>query len=264
MQREGENYSFSYGRLLLGFCAQTVKESSCNTGDLGSIPGSGRSFGEGNGNPLQHSCLENSTDREAEWATSLVGTELTRLSDSLTHTHTHIHTHTPRKGSDSTDWEMGVGSGRGGTGQVKRAGKERPKLPPLFPPTPPAQKLVILSVCPPQASQNHLYPCHLTSQFAPPSDVSVSSPLSGMGSNKVFAQGFLLLADEDRHNQPSGSKPSRCPAKSPLLHKHHSAWPHQITQLSTLPALSLLWASAYVGPAAWEAFSSCFHPPNAS
>ena len=91
MQREGENYSFSYGRLLLGFCAQTVKESSCNTGGLGSIPGSGRSFGEGNGNPFQHSCLENSTDREAEWATSLVGTELTRLSDSLTHTHTHTH-----------------------------------------------------------------------------------------------------------------------------------------------------------------------------
>ena len=54
MQREGENYSFSYGRLLLGFCARTVKESSCNTGDLGSILGSGRSFGEGNGNPLQY------------------------------------------------------------------------------------------------------------------------------------------------------------------------------------------------------------------
>ena len=36
-----------------------VKESSCNAGDLGSIPGSGRSPGEGNGNPLQYSCLEN-------------------------------------------------------------------------------------------------------------------------------------------------------------------------------------------------------------
>ena len=35
------------------------KESSCNVGDLGSIPGSGRSPGEGNGNPLQYSCLEN-------------------------------------------------------------------------------------------------------------------------------------------------------------------------------------------------------------
>ena len=42
--------------------AQTVKASACNAGDLGSIPGSGRSPGEGNGNPFQHSCLENPTD----------------------------------------------------------------------------------------------------------------------------------------------------------------------------------------------------------
>ena len=35
------------------------KESACDVGDLGSIPGSGRSPGEGNGNPLQYSCLEN-------------------------------------------------------------------------------------------------------------------------------------------------------------------------------------------------------------
>ena len=35
------------------------KASACNAGDPGSIPGSGRSPGEGNGNPLQHSCLEN-------------------------------------------------------------------------------------------------------------------------------------------------------------------------------------------------------------
>ena len=35
------------------------KESACNAGDLGSIPGLGRSPGEGNGNPLQYSCLEN-------------------------------------------------------------------------------------------------------------------------------------------------------------------------------------------------------------
>ena len=39
------------------------KESACNVGDLGSIPGSGRSPGEGNGNPLQYSGLENSMDR---------------------------------------------------------------------------------------------------------------------------------------------------------------------------------------------------------
>ena len=41
------------------------KESACNTGDLGSIPGSVRSSGEGNGNPFQYSCLENSMDRGA-------------------------------------------------------------------------------------------------------------------------------------------------------------------------------------------------------
>ena len=41
------------------------KESACNAGDLGSIPGLGRSPGEGNGNPLQCSCLENPMDRGA-------------------------------------------------------------------------------------------------------------------------------------------------------------------------------------------------------
>ena len=40
-----------------------VKASDSNAGDLGSIPGSGRSPGEGNGNPLQNSCLENLMDR---------------------------------------------------------------------------------------------------------------------------------------------------------------------------------------------------------
>ena len=46
-----------------------VKVSACNVGDLGSIPGSGRSPGEGNGNPLQYSRLENPMDRGAWWAT---------------------------------------------------------------------------------------------------------------------------------------------------------------------------------------------------
>ena len=44
------------------------KASPCNAGDLGSIPGSGRSSGERNGNPLQYLCLENSMDGEAWWA----------------------------------------------------------------------------------------------------------------------------------------------------------------------------------------------------
>ena len=45
------------------------KESVCDAGDLGLIPGSGRSSGGGNGNLLQYSFLENSIDREAWWAT---------------------------------------------------------------------------------------------------------------------------------------------------------------------------------------------------
>ena len=45
------------------------RESSCSAGDLGSIPGSGRSPGEGNGNPLQYSGLENPMDRGAWQAT---------------------------------------------------------------------------------------------------------------------------------------------------------------------------------------------------
>ena len=45
------------------------KESASNAGDLGSIPGLGRSPGEGNGNPLQYSCLENPMDRIARRAT---------------------------------------------------------------------------------------------------------------------------------------------------------------------------------------------------
>ena len=44
------------------------KEPTHNVGDQGSIPGSGRSPGEGHGNPPQHSCLENSMDRGARWA----------------------------------------------------------------------------------------------------------------------------------------------------------------------------------------------------
>ena len=45
------------------------KESACNVGDWGLIPWLGRSPGEGNGNPLQYSCLENSMDRGAWQAT---------------------------------------------------------------------------------------------------------------------------------------------------------------------------------------------------
>ena len=48
----------------MGFTVPSVsKESVCNARDLGLIPGLGRSPGEGNGNPLQYSCLENPMDR---------------------------------------------------------------------------------------------------------------------------------------------------------------------------------------------------------
>ena len=59
-----------------------VKASASSAGDLGSIPGSGRSPGEGNGNPLQYSCLEIPMDGGAWWATVHgVAKSRTRLSD---------------------------------------------------------------------------------------------------------------------------------------------------------------------------------------
>ena len=74
------------------------KESACNAGDPGSIPGSGRSPRKGNGNPLQHSCLENPMDRGAWWATvhggrghkELDESDMTECTSTLVHTHTHI------------------------------------------------------------------------------------------------------------------------------------------------------------------------------
>ena len=58
------------------------KASACNEGDLGSIPRSGRSPGEGSGNPLQYSCLENSMDGGA-WCATVPGVakSWTRLSN---------------------------------------------------------------------------------------------------------------------------------------------------------------------------------------
>ena len=58
------------------------KESTCNAGDLGLIPGWGRSPGKGNGNPLQYSCVENPMDGGAWWATvHRVAKSWTRLSN---------------------------------------------------------------------------------------------------------------------------------------------------------------------------------------
>ena len=67
----------------MGFpCGSAGKKSVCTAGDLGLIPGLGRSAGEGNGNPLQYSCLENPMDRGAWWAAvNGVAKSRTRLSD---------------------------------------------------------------------------------------------------------------------------------------------------------------------------------------
>ena len=68
------------------------KVSACNVGDPGFIPGSGRSPGEGNGNPLQHSYLENAMDRGA-WQARVhrIAKSLTGLKCLSVHTRTHNH-----------------------------------------------------------------------------------------------------------------------------------------------------------------------------
>ena len=66
------------------------EESACNAGDLGSIPGLGRSPGEGNAYILQYSCLENSMDKGAWWATVHEVAELDTTKQ-LTHTHRPIY-----------------------------------------------------------------------------------------------------------------------------------------------------------------------------
>ena len=59
-----------------------------DTGDVGSVPGSGRSLGEGNGNPLQYYCLENPMDRGAWWATQSTWSQ--RVKDNLVTEHARM------------------------------------------------------------------------------------------------------------------------------------------------------------------------------
>ena len=60
-------------QVFLGFPAGSDgKESACNVGDLGLLPGLGRSPGAGHGNPVQYSCLENSKDR-GDWRATVHG-----------------------------------------------------------------------------------------------------------------------------------------------------------------------------------------------
>ena len=84
--------------LFLGFPGGSAGgESACDVGDLGSIPGLGRSPGEGHGNPLQYSGLESSMDRAAWWLESTGLQSPTCPSGRAhihIHTHTHAHTHT--------------------------------------------------------------------------------------------------------------------------------------------------------------------------
>ena len=90
-----------------------VKASACNVGDLGLIPGSGRSPGEGNGNPLQYSCLENPMDGGAWWATVHgVARSWTQLRDFTFTFHFHalkkeMATHSIFLPGESQEWEPG-------------------------------------------------------------------------------------------------------------------------------------------------------------
>jgi len=80
-------------------CSQTFgdsdrKESACNAGDMGSIPGLGRSPGGGHSNPLQYSCLENPVDRKSWWAViHRIAKSQTRLRQPNTHAHLPIQYH---------------------------------------------------------------------------------------------------------------------------------------------------------------------------
>ena len=81
-----------YGNTWTFQVAQLVKDSSANTRDArdaGWIPGSGRSPGGENGNPLQYSCLENFMDRRA-WEVTVHGSQRVGHNWAWTHTHTHI------------------------------------------------------------------------------------------------------------------------------------------------------------------------------
>ena len=68
--RGGSINSIEINKYWVFLVAQMVKKPACSEGDLGSIPGSGRSPGKRNDHPLQYSCLENPMDRGAWGATA--------------------------------------------------------------------------------------------------------------------------------------------------------------------------------------------------
>ena len=72
MASDRSDFESGHLRGLGEVCSSTGKDSACDAGDLCSIPVSGISSGEGNGNPLQYSCLENPMDRGA-WQATVYG-----------------------------------------------------------------------------------------------------------------------------------------------------------------------------------------------
>ena len=103
--------------------AQTVKASAYNVEDLGSIPGLGRSPGEGNGNPLQYSYLENPMDGGA-WYAAVHGVakSLTRLSDFTFTFHFHALEKEMATHSSVLAWRI---PGTGEPGGLRSMGSHR-------------------------------------------------------------------------------------------------------------------------------------------
>ena len=81
------SFNFSHCHLVHILSGSDSKESACNAGDPGLIPGSWRSPGEGNGSPLQYSCLENPMDWGAWWATvhGMAESQMWPVTERLTH-----------------------------------------------------------------------------------------------------------------------------------------------------------------------------------